>query len=108
MRAKPKRLDGIKSLASLLGSGTHSNERHVHQFQLASLELERARRTREREATVRHIAGLDARLVEIDGHIRRHLDALGLKAGEASGKESGSTRSCNQEPTAERPRVLRY
>jgi len=68
----------IKTLSAIRGSGIHSNERHVHQFQIASLELEHSRRTRERQAAVNRINLLDTRLLEIDALIRKHQEALGV------------------------------
>ena len=72
------RASQIKTLASVRGSGIHSNERHVHQFQIASLELEKSRRTREREAALKRIGNLDGRLAEIEASIRKHQEALGI------------------------------
>ena len=65
MVVRARGVQGIKTLASILGTGAHSNERHVHQFQLASLELERTRRARERQSALRRIKDIDERLVEI-------------------------------------------
>ena len=50
-------IDEIKTLAMMRGSGVHSSERHVRQFQVASLELERSRRMKERQANLRRIRG---------------------------------------------------
>lgn len=68
----------IKTLSAVRGSGIHSNERHVHQFQIASLELEHSRRIRERQAAVNRVNLLDTRLLEIDALIRKHQEALGV------------------------------
>jgi hypothetical protein len=96
----------IKTLSAIRGSGVHSNERHVHQFQIASLELERSRRTRERQAAVNRIKMLDERLVEIDLVMRRHQEVLGVTInGEAA---------CARPPLESQPaphekrRTLRY
>lgn len=100
----------IKSHSSILGSGTHSNERHVHQFQLASLELERTRRTREKKAALQRIATIDLRLEEINELIRRHQDALGVTTGERTEPEKAAARNPGNpaEAVPEKRRVLRY
>lgn len=100
----------IKTHSSILGSGAHSNERHVHQFQLASLELERTRRGREKKAALRRIADIDARLAEIDVLIRRHQEALGVTCG-AGGDAPAAERAVpqnNADTASEKRRVLRY
>jgi hypothetical protein len=81
MSAKARGVQEIKTLSAIRGSGVYSNERHVHQFQLASLELERSRRMREKNAALGRIEDVDCRLVEIDRLIVRHQAALGLLAG---------------------------
>jgi hypothetical protein len=93
----------IRTLSAVLGAGIHANERHVHQFQLASLEFERTRRCRERDAAVKRIREIDRLLVEIDETMRRHQEALGLKS-DASDPSKASTSG----DTPAKPRVLRY
>lgn len=107
MRAPSRGTKEIKTHSSILGSGVHSNERHVHQFQLASLELERTRRGREKKAAQRRIADIDARLAEIDELIRKHQEALGMIALDGAAPAPAATRS-NAETAPEKRRVLRY
>ncbi|MDD5309176.1 MAG: hypothetical protein PHU25_17830 [Deltaproteobacteria bacterium] len=107
MGVRARGVQSIRTLASVLGTGTHSNERHVHQFQLASLELERTRRTREKRTAFRRIMDIDARLVEIDDLIRRHQEALGLKGDEEPSQGHSRARN-NGEAAPEKRRVLRY
>ena len=97
----------IKTLSSILGSGTHSNERHVHQFQLASLELERTRRTREKAAAMRRVADIDARMVEIDALIHKHQEALGLSNDNGSDAVRPAVRGA-ETPADPKRRVIRY
>ena len=93
----------IKTLSAVKGAGTHSDERHVHQFQLASLELERARQTKSKQAALRRIALIDARLAEIERDIQTHQQALGLSA-------EGTVAAAPVEAPKEQrvTRVLRY
>jgi len=73
------------------GSGVHSSERHVQLFQVASLELELARRMKEKQASLRRIQEIDSRLREIDHLLRKHHEALGLLPSEqGAGTGSGS------------------
>ena len=96
----------IRTLSSVLCSGVHSNERHVHQFQLGALELERTRRLRERRSALRRIEELDARLAHIDALMRKRQEALGVANAEApaSGEDSAPSAEAASEPR----RVVRY
>jgi hypothetical protein len=59
----PKTLSDIKT-----HSGRVSTNHEVYRdyFQVGALELERWRRTKEREAALARIAGIDSRIAEID------------------------------------------
>jgi len=78
MGIRVKGASAIRTLAATRNSGVHSNERHVHQFQIATLELERTRRAQEVKAAMARIASLEARLAEIDTLIAKHQKALGM------------------------------
>ena len=78
MSVRAKGMQAIKTHSAVLGGGSQSNERHVHQFQLAALELERTRRTREKQAALRRVGDIDRVLSEIEKVMRRHQTALGL------------------------------
>ena len=97
---------GIKTLASIRGSGVHSNERHVHQFQIASLELERTRRTQERKSMLDRLKSLEERLEGIDMEIRKHQEAL----GQVVPPPEGSTPAVvtRAEGNAKRRQIFRY
>lgn len=72
----------VKSLASIKKSGSHSGDRHVRHFQVASLEMERSRRLKDREDAARRVQEHDLRLDAIDVLLREHYDALGLVNGD--------------------------
>lgn len=95
---------GIKTLSAVRGCGVHSNERHVYQFQLGALELERTRRLREKQAAIIRIVSLDGRLLEIEAAIRRHQEALGTTSGVGRASPVLKTRT----GASERRRTLRY
>lgn len=80
----------VKSLASLKKSGSHSGDRHVRHFQVASLEMERSRRLKDREDAMQRLLAHDKRLDEIDVLLRGHYDALGLVDGDDVRLESGA------------------
>lgn len=84
MTARARGVSQIKTLAAIRGSGVHANERHVHQFQIASMELEKSRRLRERQAAMNRVSNIDARLIEIEALIQKHQAALGV-AGVTNG-----------------------
>lgn len=73
------------------GCDSRSAERHVRVFQMGCLELERSRRTRERQAVVKRMADIDGRLREIDKMIREYQEALAIPAG-AGAEQAGAGR----------------
>ena len=78
MPIRVKSVSGTRTLAVLRGSGVHSKDRHVKAFQIAALELERTRKTRELQSTRDRTNGLLERLREIDALIAGHQKALGV------------------------------
>jgi hypothetical protein len=65
--------------------------RYVLQFQLAVLELERARRAQEQQATAQRLTDVQARLRALEGRIKARQRALGLTAaGDADAPSSPS------------------
>ena len=54
----------------------HMRERHVVQFQLGVLELERTRREQERRTARQKIEQVERRLRQIDALIRQRRDTL--------------------------------
>jgi len=105
----------IRTLAGIRASGTHSSERHVHQFQIATLELERTRRMQERQAAIHRVEKLELRLAEIDAQIRQRQEVLGSTAG-AAGTDSRMSQPTGLPPATpaprssenKKPRTLRY
>ncbi|MBI4577989.1 MAG: hypothetical protein HY722_17135 [Planctomycetes bacterium] len=104
MTIRARGVSQIKTLAAVRGTGVHSNERHVQQFQIASLELEKTRRTRERQAGLNRIASIDARLIEIDASIQTHQEALGVSR---DGSDKPTTPEATL-PEIKKRRALRY
>ena len=96
----------VRTLSSVLCSGVHSNERHVHQFQLGALELERTRRRREKQAALRRIQELDARLAHIDTLMRRRQEALSATDADVPARNDDAPQSA--EATTQPRRVVRY
>jgi hypothetical protein len=110
MSHRPRGMGEIKSHSAVLGGGSQANERHVHQFQLAALELERTRRNREKQAALRRVGEIDRMLSEIEKVMRQHQAALGLKDLEASepGEGPATAKEREGEGTGAKRRVLRY
>lgn len=74
----------IKTLACLKKSGASGSGRHVRHFQVASLEIERTRRLKERRETVSRLEATDQRLREIEELLRGHHEALGFTTGDGA------------------------
>lgn len=79
----------VKGLASLQKTGATSGARHVRHFQVASLEIERSRRARERKDMIERLRATEQRLDEIDDLLHGHYVALGLQEG-ADGAAEGA------------------
>lgn len=89
----------IKTLARLKKSGASSGDRHVRHFQVASLEIERTRRLKERQEAVARLESTDRRLREIEDLLGGHYEALGLSAG-PSAPVDGTPHATSREPRA--------
>ncbi|MBI3071349.1 MAG: hypothetical protein HYY84_04395 [Deltaproteobacteria bacterium] len=97
-------IQDVKTLGFLRGSGAHGKDQHVFLFRLATLELERTRRLREREAAVKRMNAVDARLVEVERLIQNQQEALGVTRNRAQAGNAARALA-----TAGRARrVLRY
>lgn len=81
----------IRTLAAIKKSGSHSGDRHVHHFQVASLELERSRRIRENEDALRRVRTNEERLQEIEALLQDHYRALGLASDSDAGEADAGT-----------------
>lgn len=113
MPVKARGASRLKTIAQLRGSGVHSNERHAHQFQIASLELERTRRMHERDTAQSRIKIIEARLDEIDAAIRKHHEALygagrGGPAAEPAVEPLHEPAAGPRPAAGEKRRALRY
>ncbi len=97
----------VRSMAGTGSVGARPKERHVLQFKIGCLELERSRRLKERTGAMERIRGIDERMAVIDMEIRKHHEDLGyagsppdsLDAGGRDGRTSGS---------AQPRRMIRY
>lgn len=98
----------VRTHSSVFGSGAHSNERHVHMFQLAALELERTRRSREKQTALRRLGDLETRLGEIEALMVTRREALGLVSGDQPDTERKAARNAGGKASAGPRRVLRY
>ncbi len=91
----------LTTLASLTGRRVRQDvPKHVHHFQLASIELERSRRERERAGALERVAHIEERLAELEEMVRQHQRALGI------GNSGQSTPS--RGAPLDRRRTLRY
>jgi len=80
--AKPIRR--VRTLSSVVSGKSKSTECHVHQFQVACLELERSRRLKERAAASERLASIERRLQDIEVEVNNHLKAMAeARAGQA-------------------------
>lgn len=96
----------LTTLASLTGRRVRQDvPKHVHHFQLASIELERSRRERERVAALERVAHIEERLAELEELLRQHQRALGIGKDD---KDDGGPPAPTRGTPSERRRTLRY
>ena len=107
MGVRARGVSQIKTLSAVRGGGVHSNERHMHQFKIASLELEKSRRGRERQAVMNRIKNVEARLLEIDALIRQNQQALNVTNGANDDPLPATKAGANAAANGKR-RTLRY
>jgi len=72
----PIPLRGLRTIRTLAGKVDLVAVPHRAHLQIACLELEKARRTTERNSALRRVAEVDARLQEIDAEQAHLLQAL--------------------------------
>jgi hypothetical protein len=99
-------LQDVKTLGFLRGSGAHGKDQHVFLFRLATLELERSRRMREREAAAKRIRAIDFRLAEVERLVNSENEALGVMR--TSGAAGGKSPVSGAAAAGRARRVLRY
>ncbi len=99
----PIPLRGLRTIRTLAGKVDLVAVPHRAHLQIACLELEKARRTTERNSALRRVAEVDARLQEIDTEQAHLLQTLADRKGKAG--EAGAGR-----PTRRRaqPFKIRY
>jgi hypothetical protein len=107
MSGRARGMGEIKTHSAVLGGGSQASERHVHQFQLAALELERTRRTREKQAALRRVGDIDRMLSEIEKVMSQHQAALGLRGLETGAPGEGAAVK-EGEAAGPKRRVLKY
>lgn len=96
----------LTTLASLTGRRVRQDvPKHVHHFQLASIELERSRRERERAGAIERVAQLEERLAELEELVRQHQRALGIGNDD---KDDGGQSAPTRGTPLEKRRTLRY
>lgn len=101
--AMRKGIREVRSLSGPTGWGTHSKERHVYQFRIGALELERTRLSHEKNRFLERLRGIEERLSEIDREIRTHQAVL---AGGAAPEPMPTMRALSA--TRSQKRTLRY
>ena len=100
-------LPEIKSVAGTGGAATRPKERHVLQFKIGCLELERSRRMKERAGAIDRIRLVDRRILEIDSEIRKHHDDLGY-AGTPPGVLNAVDFDGHSTASGQPRRMIRY
>jgi len=83
-------------------------ERHVVQFKIGCLELDRMRRLKEKSAALERIQRIDARIAEIDAEIRRHQLCLGYSRAPQAEPTPGGSETCAEEAGQMPRRRIRY
>jgi hypothetical protein len=91
---------GIRDIRTLSGRVDRVSLPYRAYLKISCLEMEKARRTREKESAQEGIARIDARLAEIEAEKAALLQALKDMAQEGN---QGATASGGQEPAGKAP-----
>jgi len=100
----PIPLRGLRTIRTLAGKVDLVTVPHRAHLQIACLELEKARRTTERNSAFRRVAELDARLKEIDAEQAHLLQALADRKRETGDAAAGRP----SPPRRAQPFKIRY
>lgn len=122
MKPSVRQRPAVKTAAKAMGR-SKVMERHVHQFQIACLELERTRRMKELSVASQRVTDINSRLEEIEREILAHTTAMlplpehhlrvvagGNAPAEPQPKAPRNRQTVAQEPVATegKRRTLRY
>lgn len=106
MSGRTRGIGVIRTLAGAKRNGAQPKERHVAQFKIGCLELERSRRLKQKAVALDLVRGIDERVTGIEAEIRRLHEALGYEGSPPADRE-GSTAGGEPE-TAQPRRTIRY
>lgn len=84
-----KKVRGLESIRTLSGRADPAFQPYRAHLKIASLEMEKARRHKEKESAMLRVGVIDARTEEIEAEKTEILHELGL-AGDADAGEPGS------------------
>jgi hypothetical protein len=93
MSERKKRVRGVQNIRTLLGRVDQTFQPHRAFLRIACLEMEKARRSQEKEGAMRRVRSVEARCREIETEKRRLLEALGERDPEKKGGADGQGRS---------------
>jgi hypothetical protein len=99
-----RRVNDIKTHAGGVGASTKSKSRGAIFIKIAMLELERDRRTKERQVTAARVQQIETRLQEIEAEVT----ALYAASSGVIGPRPSASVAGTETPTATRRRVLRF
>jgi hypothetical protein len=94
----PIPLRGLRTIRTLAGKVDLVAVPHRAHLQIACLELEKARRTTERNSALRRVAEVDARLQEIDAEQAHLLQALADRKGKTVEAAAGGPSQRRTQP----------
>ena len=102
-----RRLPEVRSMAGAGGAVARPKERHVLQFKIGCLELERSRRLKEKEVALDRIRAIDQRVGAIEAEIRTHHQNLGY-AGTPLADRDATAVEAGAPGSAQPRRMIRY
>ena len=97
----------MRSLAGVSAAVSRPKERHVLQFKIGCLELERSRRQKEKDVALERIRGIDSRIAAIAAEILGHHEVLGYGGLPPASRDAGGFDDRGPGSSAPR-RTIRY
>jgi hypothetical protein len=107
MTIRKRNIRGLQDIGTLAGRVDQVVLPHKAYLRVACLEMEKARRGKERESAARRIENIDARFQEIDAEEAALLEGLKGRGGATVSAAARSQTSAPQPPSRGMTRVLR-
>lgn len=93
MPAGSSSLRGVQDIRTQAGKVDRTSEPYKAYMKITCLEMERARRSKERESAMKRVTAIDVRMAEMDREKESLLGALGVSADSSDARQGRDARA---------------